>query len=390
FKAINDTLGHAIGDQVLVTVAARLRKVIRPGDSVARFGGDEFVILTEGITSTDAVLDIADRIRKTITEPVHLEERTVTVGCSMGIALSEGHRPDALLQEADTAMYQAKAHGRNRWELYNAAMRTTARRRLDVEEHIRGALDHDRLVVHFQPIVDLITAQPAGTEALARIRTSAGTLINPKEFIAVAEESGLIVPLGVRVLELACAQQARWVRSWPAATSVSVNLSARQLSSSGVVDRVAATLRGHSLRPGQLCLELTESVLIDAGASTRRSIDGLKALGVTLAIDDFGTGWSSLAYLRRFPIDTIKIDRSFVGGLGVDNDDTEVVRAVIGLGHALHLTTVAEGVETPRQAGLLRKLGCDHAQGFLYGRAQPADVLTLATPPHGSLEPATE
>ena len=375
FKQINDTLGHGVGDQVLVTVANRLRKVIRPGDSVARFGGDEFVILAEGISAPGATLDMAERIRTIIAEPVHLAARTVTVGCSIGIALSDRHRPDAMLQEADTAMYQAKKHGRNRWEVYNAAMRSTARRRLDVEEHIRGALDHDRLVVLFQPIVDLVTAMPIGIEALARIRTVSGALINPTEFIAVAEDSGLIVRLGSRVLDIACAQQARWAGNGAATTYMSVNLSARQLSSPRLVDQVESAMREHRIEPGGLCLELTESVLIDAGASTRRAIDDLKALGITLAIDDFGTGWSSLAYLRRFPIDIIKIDRTFVSGLDLDNDDTEVVRAVIGLGHALRLTTVAEGVETASQAAMLRQLGCDHAQGYLYGQAQPADQL---------------
>ncbi|MDQ2728634.1 MAG: PAS domain S-box protein [Actinomycetota bacterium] len=375
FKQINDTLGHGVGDQVLVTVATRLRKVIRPGDSVARFGGDEFVILAEGISAAGAALDMAERIRTIIAEPVHLAQRTVTVGCSIGIALSDRHRPDAMLQEADTAMYQAKKHGRNRWEVYNAAMRSTARRRLDIEEHIRGALEHDRVVVLFQPIVDLITAQPTGVEALARIRTSAGALIDPVEFVAVAEDSGLIVPLGARVLEKACAQQGVWSRTWSQGTYMSVNLSARQLASPRLVDQVRSALDDHHLEPDRLCLELTESVLIDAGASTRRGIDDLKGLGITLAIDDFGTGWSSLAYLRRFPIDIIKIDRTFVSGLGRDNDDTEVVRAVIGLGHALRLTTIAEGVETQSQAELLLELGCDQAQGYLYGQAQRADQL---------------
>jgi diguanylate cyclase (GGDEF)-like protein/PAS domain S-box-containing protein len=373
FKQVNDTLGHAAGDQVLTVVAERLQAAVRPGDSAARLGGDEFVVLAENIDDPLTAPTLAERIRTSITEPMAISERTVTVGCSVGIALSNRHAASALLQEADMALLRAKESGRNRWEIYDQAMRTQANHRLAVEDLVRAAVVGHHLMVHYQPIIDLRSGTTIGTEALARIRRPDGTLVNPGDFIPVAEDSGLIIPLGAAVLELACAQQARWQAAGSKRDHVAVNVSARQLSSDDFVAHVAKTLASHQLPPESLCIELTESTLIDIGSSAQSCLLELNALGVTLALDDFGTGWSSLAYLRLYPIDIVKIDRSFVSGLGTDNGDTELVRAVIDLGRALDLTTIAEGVETQTQDRRLRDLGCTQAQGFLYGRPQAAD-----------------
>ncbi len=379
FKRVNDTLGHAAGDDLLEVIARRLEATLRPGDSVARVGGDEFVVVAVGVSSPSAASAVAARVRDAITKPVRLSARTVTVGCSVGIAIpTRDSEPEVLLQEADTALYQAKERGRNRSEIYDTAMRVRTQQRLDAEALVRTAVEEDHLAVLFQPVVDLSTGLPVGTEALARLAASDGTLIGPDEFIGAAEESGLIIPLGAVILDMACAQQGRWHAARSPFTRMSVNLSAQQLSEPGLVEGITRTLHRYGLAPAHLCLELTESSLIDAADTTRRAISDLQHMGITLALDDFGTGWSSLAYLRRFPIDIIKIDRSFVAGLGTDRNDTEVVRAVIGLGRALGLTTVAEGVETPSQAQQLILLGCRFAQGYFYGRPATADDLDHA------------
>jgi predicted signal transduction protein with EAL and GGDEF domain len=321
---------------------------------------------------------VAERIRTAVTRPVRLSTRTVTIGCSVGIALAKAttaRSPELVLQEADTALYQAKERGRNRAEVYDMAMRISTQQRLDAEALVRAALQDDKLTVVYQPVVDLNTGLPVAAEALARLVGRNGELITPDRFIHAAEDSGLIVPLGAGVLDMALDQQARWHAEGAPYARVAVNLSARQLGEPNLVRDLAAQLHRHGLEPSDLCLELTESSLIDAGDVSQRAITDLKSLGVTLALDDFGTGWSSLAYLRRFPIDMIKIDRSFVAGLGIDSSDTEVVRAVIGLGRALGLTTVAEGVETPAQAQQLIVLGCHYAQGYFYGRPLPAAKL---------------
>lgn len=378
FKRVNDTLGHAAGDELLEVVAQRLQSTLRPRDSVARVGGDEFVVLADNMRTNDAASAIAARIRKAISRPVRLSARTVTVGCSVGIALAQPtttRAPDLILQEADTALYHAKERGRNRTEVYDTAMRVRTQERLDAEALLRAAIDDDQLTVVFQPVVDLSTGLSVGTEALARLTAADGSLIGPERFIEAAEESGLIVPLGASVLDMACAQQARWNAAGAAFTRVAVNLSGRQLGERGLVAGIAEVLDRHGLTPAHLCLELTESSLIDAGETSQRAIGDLKEMGVTMALDDFGTGWSSLAYLRRFPIDIIKIDRSFVAGLGIDSGDTEVVKAVLGLGRALGLATVAEGVETPAQAQQLILLGCRFGQGYFYGRPVPASQL---------------
>jgi diguanylate cyclase (GGDEF)-like protein/PAS domain S-box-containing protein len=372
FKQINDTLGHVAGDKLLSRVAERLHDAIRPGDSVARFGGDEFVVLAEDIDEPSAAVTIAKRAQASIAQPVFIQDRMVSVHCSVGIALSDRQAAEALLQEADMALYRSKESGGNRWEIYDQAMRAQAQRRAQVEDLIRAAIDNrdDFLALHYQPIIDLASGATIGTEALAYIRPPGGAMVGPTEFIAVAEDSGLIVPLGAAVLDLACAQQARWRTVNASQNHVAVNVSARQLAGSGFVKGVSDTLGTHGLQPENLCLELTETSLIDVGASTLARLHSLKAIGVSLALDDFGTGWSSLNHLRRFPIDIVKIDQSFVSGLGTNADDTELVKAVVDLGRALALTTVAEGVETLAQDRILREMGCAQGQGFLYGRPQ--------------------
>jgi diguanylate cyclase (GGDEF)-like protein/PAS domain S-box-containing protein len=380
FKLVNDNMGHSAGDELLITVADRLKSVIRPGDTLGRLGGDEFIILAEDLAEVSSAMFIAERIQRALLPSIVLQGRDVTVACSIGIAMSDGQRPEALLQEADIALYRAKERGRNRCELYEPGMRTLTRRRMDTEGLLRRALDRDELRVVYQPIVDLTTGQVTGTEALARLQSPDESLLNPGEFIDVAEDSGLIVALGAAVLDRACAQHAQWQAGPLALQRVSVNLSPRQLADPGLVEQVTQALQGHRLSPEQLCLELTESAIIDAGPGIKRSIEDLKELGVALALDDFGTGWSSLAYLRRFPVDIIKIDRSFVSGLGINDDDTELIRAVIGLAKALGLTTTAEGIETLAQARQLCELGCDFGQGFLYGRpALAADLALMQT-----------
>jgi predicted signal transduction protein with EAL and GGDEF domain len=331
-------------------------------------------VLAEEAEDVATAVAIAERVRAGLGEPVVLADRTVTISCSIGIALSHHHEPVRLLQEADMALYRAKESGRDRWVLYDQAMHTQARERLETEELVRAALDADYLSVHYQPIIDLRSGAEVASEALARIRHPKGGILFPDQFIGIAEETGLIVPLGAAVLYHACWRQARMLKSRPrpAQRYVAVNVSARQLTCGNLVDQVVDVLSETGLPAEMLCLELTETALIDAGNSTQKCVEDIKALGVSLALDDFGTGWASLSYLRRFPIDTVKIDASFVAGLGTDDGDTALVKAMIDLGRALGLTTIAEGVESEPQHRLLRDLGCDHAQGFFYGRPEPA------------------
>jgi diguanylate cyclase (GGDEF)-like protein/PAS domain S-box-containing protein len=374
FKQINDTLGHNAGDKLLRAVAERLRDAVRPGDSVARFGGDEFVVLAENIDVPSAAVTIAKRARASIAQPVSIDKRVVRVNCSVGIALSDRHSADALLHDADMALYRSKESGGDRWEIYDQAMRAQAERRAQVEDLVRSAIDDGGklLALHYQPIIDLTTGATIGTEALTYIRRPEGMMVSPGEFIPIAEDSGLIVPLGAAVLDLACAQQARWCAVKASQDHVAVNISGRQLSGSELAGSITDALRAHSLRPDNLCIELTESSLIDTGPNVLARLCDLKAIGVKLALDDFGTGWSSLNHLRRFPIDIVKIDKSVVSGLGANAEDSELVKAVVDLARTLDLTTIAEGVETTTQDGLLREMGCAQAQGFLYGRPQTA------------------
>jgi diguanylate cyclase (GGDEF)-like protein/PAS domain S-box-containing protein len=377
FKLVNDSMGHEAGDLLLVEVAKRLEQAVRTGDSVARLGGDEFVILVESVSETAEVAALAERIGAVVAAPIQLPQGMVTVTASIGIAYDSGRGPEHLLRDADTALYRAKEKGRNRYHVFTESLRTAALRRMAAEQDLRDALEHDRLVVHYQPVIDLADGTVAGAEALLRVRGEDGGLELPGEFIEVADESGLIVPVGAVVLDRACRALAGWRERWGATAPrrVAVNVSARELGSSGFTDRVRASLQDHGLVPGDLILEFTEATVIGADRATLRAVDWLHRMGVGLSIDDFGTGYSSLAYLKRFPIGSVKLDRTFVAGLGVDQSDAEIVRAVVTLGRSLGLEVVAEGIETLDQLRTLEQLGCHLGQGFLLGHPVAADEL---------------
>ncbi|HVE46320.1 MAG TPA: EAL domain-containing protein [Acidimicrobiales bacterium] len=377
FKAVNDSLGHASGDELLVAVAQRLSSVVRPGDTVGRMGGDEFVVLCEELEDERAALNIADRVARTMGAPFVVDGNQISVTASIGIAFASPaayDTPDALLREADAAMYRAKACGRNGIEVADPEIRARALERLEMEAALRAGIGRGELRVHYQPVVDLATSQVMGCEALVRWERPGFGLVPPMEFIPLAEESGLIVSLGALVLSEACGQVAAWNRQRPGGPplTASVNVSARQLGSPGLIDVVRSTLSDSGLDPISLCLEITESVLMEDEEATRGALDALKRLGVSVAVDDFGTGYSSLVYLRRFPVDELKVDRSFVSGLGDNAEDSAIVAGVIGLAHALGMAAVAEGVETPEQAEHLKQLGCGLAQGFHWSRPLPA------------------
>ena len=392
FKVVNDTYGHAAGDTVLVATMHRLEKVLRPGDTLARLGGDEFTVLCEDLDDVPGVRTIAERALGAVAPPVDLGDgRRACVTASIGVAIvgpGEG-APEDLLADADSAMYRAKERGRNRIEVFDQAMRAEAVTRVERCTALRRAVENCELVVHYQPQLRLADESMSGVEALVRWEHPGLGLLGPDQFIGLAEDTGLIVALGAVVLRTAC----REVVSWPSASgaeavSVAVNLSARQLSEPQLIDTVWDVLHETGMNPDRLCLEITESVLMEDVASSVEALLGLKALGVRLAIDDFGTGYSSLSYLRRFPVDVVKIDRSFVTGLGVDPAAEAIVAAVVNLAHALGLVVVGEGVETEEQLVALRALGCDRAQGFLWsrplpsnevGRWQPAEAV-LSTP----------
>ena len=380
FKWVNDSLGHAAGDDLLLAVAERLRPQLRPEDTIARFGGDEFVVLCEGLHSGADAVRTAERIATALALPFHLDDRLISVTASIGVALaSTGQEGTAgeILRDADSAMYRAKEAGRNRIEVFDEGMRVTAMARLETEAALRRGIDEGHFKVVYQPIVEMGSARAVGTEALVRWCGVDGRLVSPHSFIPVAEETGLIVAIGGFVLREACRQTARWndTISRIEPLMVAVNISPRQLTTPGLVDLVADVLSETQLPASRLCLEITENVLMEDASSSEVTLAELKRLGVQLAIDDFGTGYSSLRYLRRLPIDVLKIDRSFVAGLGRNAADAAIVRGVAGLGSSLGLRTVAEGVERADQATMLADIGCDFGQGFLWSRPLPPTEL---------------
>ena len=382
FKVINDSLGHETGDHVLLGVAARLRSSLRLGDTAARLGGDEFAVLGEQVDSVDDGTLIAERVRAAASGSLVANGVELAVTASVGVVVVEPDTivsAEALLQAADTAMYRAKERGRDRVEVFDDRLRNRAFVRLETETILRRAVEEGRLRVFYQPILSAASDRVVEAEALLRIETPTGAMLAPADFIEVAEESGLIATIGVRVLEEACRQAVAWRRQYGrlAPARVAVNLSARQLSRVSVRETVQSALAAAGCSPDLLSLEITETVLMEAGPHVREELEALRKLGVHIGLDDFGTGYSSLAYLKRFPLDFVKIDRCFVAGLGHDPEDDAIVDAIISLARALGLSTVAEGVETVDQLEHLRALGCDRTQGYLFARPGPAAALEV-------------
>ena len=383
FKEINEGLGHEGGDLVLPMVTSRLMDVVRPRDLVARVAGDEFVVVCEGLVGEVEAVGVAERIQAALREPVRVQRSDLRLTASIGIAMThgDGDHAEALLRDADAALYQAKQRGRARFELFNEARRREVRDRRQLDGELERALEEGELRVWLQPEIELSSGELIGFEALVRWEHPVRGLLAPAEFVPHAERSGLIDRVGGWVLEEACRFGRKWQDSRPARGDdepplvVSVNLSACQLIDLRLPERVSAALNASGLMPDELCLELTESALMDDADLSLVALRSLKALGVRLAIDDFGTGYSSLAYLRRFPIDAVKIDRSFVTGLASRAEDRAIVTAVLGLTRALGLTAIAEGVEEVGQRDELVRLGCPSAQGYLFSPPRPQDDL---------------
>jgi diguanylate cyclase (GGDEF)-like protein/PAS domain S-box-containing protein len=377
FKTINDSLGHAAGDVLLMTIGARLRGLLRESDLVARLGGDEFVALLEGPADAASLSAVARKMLAAVSEPTVIDGRTLWLTGSCGIARfpDDGEDAAALLKNADAAMYQAKGEGKNTFRYYTAALAAQAAHAFALEADLRGAAERGELVLHYQPKIDLATGRLRGVEALVRWQHPTRGLLPPGDFIALAEESGLIVPIGRWVLDAACRQLRAWSDAGLEAPRCAVNLSARQFGSESLLDDVRDSLQHSELAADMLEVEITESLLMANPERANLTLNELHALGVHIAIDDFGTGYSSLAYLKRMPAHTVKLDRSFVSGLPADRDDAAITQAVIALSHSLSMQVVAEGVETDAQLDFLRRVGCDQAQGYLIGRPMPAGQL---------------
>jgi diguanylate cyclase (GGDEF)-like protein/PAS domain S-box-containing protein len=381
FKVVNDSLGHQAGDQLLVEIADRMRSTARAGELLARFGGDEFTLLIEGVAGVADAVEAAERILSELRRPIVLGgDHEVVATVSIGIALTDdGKTRDDLLHDADVAMYQAKARGRaGCYEIFDsAAMGARSAERLDLEASLRKGLERDELEVFYQPLFGVAEGRVVGAEALVRWRHPERGLLTPDKFIGLAEESGLILPLGTFVLEQACRRARAWSDRLGTNLSMSVNLSARQFQHRRLVEEIEAILTATGVDPRQICLEITESVVMGDVEQTIAVLRRLKALGVRLAIDDFGTGYSSLGYLKHFPVDVVKIDRSFVIGLATNPVDSAIAAAVIGLAKALGMTTVAEGVETEAQLTHLTSLGCEVMQGYYFSRPVPGSTFAV-------------
>jgi diguanylate cyclase (GGDEF)-like protein len=377
FKPINDSFGHHIGDEVLIEIARRLTGLSRTGDTVARLAGDEFLVICAGLSVPETAAETAELVVAELSRPIMTGAgaRDVTVGASVGIAYADGSpelTPEDLVRDADVAMYRAKQRGRGRAEVFNDALRTAVELRVQTQGELRHAIGGGQIRPYFQPIVDGVTETVVGFEALARWQHPARGLLGPMDFIELAEEAGLIVPLGAEILAQACAQAARWQRDRPG-LRVAVNVASAQLADKSFVATVSAVLAETGLDPDQLSLEITETTLMADPNAAAETLRAIAALGVHLALDDFGTGYSSLTYLRRFPVDVLKIDRSFVAGIGHDREDEAIVEMILQLARTLGMRVVAEGVETVEQHDRLGRLGCPLMQGYRFGRPMPAE-----------------
>jgi diguanylate cyclase (GGDEF)-like protein/PAS domain S-box-containing protein len=379
FKLVNDSMGHTAGDQILLAAARRVRALLREGDTAARLGGDEFTLLLAPLHDAGEALRIAERIHASLAQPFHVYGTKLFASASIGIAFSTGGRTgaDDLLRDAETAVSGAKALGPGQTCVFEAGMRTLAREALQLETDLRRALEKSELQVHFQPVVSLETGEVRSMEALARWESPKAGFIPPLKFIRVAEQTGLIGQLGEFVLLEACRQIAGLSEARRSPLGISVNLSTLQLAQPDIVERIAAIVGKSGLDPRRLQLEVTETALVAQGEAAARRLRELRQTGVRVAMDDFGTGYYSLSYLHRFPLDVLKLDMSFVRGLGTDNRTTQIVHTVVMLARNLGLEVVAEGVDRPEQARTLRLLGCDYAQGYLYSPAVPIDQARL-------------
>ena len=379
FKVINDSLGHELGDRLLVAVGERLRRSLRPEDTLARFGGDEFTILLEDIKTPKDVIRIIKRIVRRFETPFVLDERELFVTVSIGVALgaADVKAPEDLLRDADIAMYRAK-QGTAVYEVFDPVMYEQAVRRIDLERELREAIEAEGFVVHFQPIIDLQTGKTWGMEALVRWEHPTRGLLAPAQFVPIVEETGLIGPVGEQVLEEACRRAKEWEQETPhiAPLVVSVNVSAKQLQSPHLVQTVKKILENNGLEASRLSLDVTETVYIRTVEGDTDVLHALKSLGVRIAIDDFGVGYSSLSYLKQLPADILKIDKSFING---SEDDMLIVRTVVDLAHALGMKVVAEGVESESQASRLKDMGCDLAQGYLFSEPLPPQAVSALT-----------
>ncbi len=392
FKLINDSLGHQIGDELLAAAAPRLKRAVRASDTVARFGGDEFGILLEDVGNERDAIEMAERIASVFTRPFVLAGSEHFITTSIGIAIARGGElPAELIRDADAAMYRAKERGSARYELFDEAMRGRAINRLRVEHDLRHALEHEELRLAYQPVVSVRDHTMIGVEALVRWDHPERGLIEPSEFIPVAEEGGLIEQIGRWVLEHACRDAAKWHHAWPdsAPLGISVNLSAAQFAKGSLTELVGGVLRATGLDPASLSLEITEGLLLRDGDSVTETLRELKSIGVHLVLDDFGTGYCSLSYLTRLPLDMLKIDRSFVEGLGSAKQNTVISEAIVSMARALSLRVIAEGVETALQASELERIGCEFAQGFHFSPALPAtDISRILEHGHPWPKPA--
>ncbi len=380
FKVINDSLGHPAGDQLLVEIARRLESCLRTTDTVARLGGDEFAILLDGTEGAYNPTVVAERIQETLSLPFDLGGHEVYTSASIGIAFSiTGYdSPDDILRDSDTAMYRAKANGKARHEVFDREMHTRAVERLKLENDLRRAVERKEFEVHYQPVMDMTDGRVTGFEALARWRHPTNGLVSPADFIPLAEETGLIIPLGLQILRQACRQARQWQQLFPAEPSltVSVNLSAKQFQQADLVEQVGQILQETGLNADSMFLEVTESTVMENAVEAEKLLEGLNDLGVRLALDDFGTGYSSLSYLHRFPFDALKIDRSFVSRMGDDPESTKIVKTIMTLASELGIGVTAEGVENERQQNQLIALGCRYAQGYLYSKPLYPAVVT--------------
>lgn len=377
FKNINDSLGHMAGDELLIDIAERLQRCLRPGDTVSRLGGDEFAILLEDVSDEAHAIAVAERIQKEVAQPFTLVGQEVFTSASIGIALGhDGYdKPEDLLRDADMAMYRAKALGKARHEVFDSGMHIHAVALLQLETDLRWAIERREFRLHYQPIVSLETGRINGFEALIRWEHPERGLVQPSEFIPIAEETGWIVPMGRWVLEQACQQLKTWQNEIDAdpPLTMSVNLSGKQFSQQDLISDIEAVLKANQLQPGSLKLEITESAIMENAQAVTDRLVKLRNLGVQLGLDDFGTGYSSLSYLHRFPLDTLKIDRSFIARMGEGGDNSEIVRTIVTLGKNLSMNIVAEGVESPEQLQHLRDLDCTQGQGYFFARPLAAE-----------------